>query len=434
MRLNAALLGLIIFFFFPSSVFAATTSPEITNFTNNTLQVITAIASVAAVLFLIKGGYFYITSTGKPEVLEDAKKTIRNALIGLLLVLGSGLIVSTFQNAFTAPVNNAGTSAIQLAPITTIKPSDGLAQVLIDAVTGFLQNIIESATKPLVDGILSFLTVTPSLLTNSVIFNFWLVILGITDSLFVLVVGLLGLHFMSASTLGFEEVELKQLLPRIGLAFLGANTSLFLADFVIQICNTLVTAVLNLTGGLNHAWILDAINLQSLLNNQIPLITLIFLLIFLIVSIVLLLLYITRLITISLAAVLSPLIFLLWLIPRFSDFSEIAIKSYLVTVFTVFVHIVIIQLAGSFLTMPGNSNNSLISIAVAIGLFFMLLRTPSFLMQLVFFNSGKAIIRKIGGQVMNVMTSDNNRGVDSTPRTSSSTTQVVKTKRSAISI
>lgn len=31
---------------------------------------------------------------------------------------------------------------------------------------------------------------------------------------------------MSASTFGFEEVEIGQLLPRIGLAFLGANVSL----------------------------------------------------------------------------------------------------------------------------------------------------------------------------------------------------------------
>lgn len=399
-------LALIVPFIFTTPVLAISTSSEITNYTNNTLQIITIIASAAAVLFLIKGGYFYLTSSGKPEGLESAKKTIRNAIIGLLLVLGSGLIVSLFQDALNNPASNTNTAALTLTPLNTITPTDGLTQVLIDAVTGFMQNIVESATKPVVDAIFGFLLSTPTLLNNSVIFNFWLVILGITDSLFILVVALLGLHFMSASTLGFEEVELKQLLPKIGLAFLGANISLFLADYVIITCNALVTAVINSTGGLAHAWVLNAINLSSILTNTTPMITLVFLLIFLIVAIVLLLMYITRLITISLAGVLSPLIFLLWIIPRFSDFAEIAIKGYLVTVFTVFVHVVIIQLASSFLTIPGNTNNSLISIAIGIGLFFTLLKTPSVLMQLVFYNTGRGMVRKIGGQIMNVMTTD----------------------------
>lgn len=394
------------FLFIPHAVFAASTSSEITNYTTQTLQIITAISSAAALLFLVKGGYFYLTSSGKPDAMDNAKKTIRNALIGLVLVLGAGLLVSVFQNALTNPVTQTNTGAVSLAPIESVTPSDGLTQVLIDAVNGFMQNIVESATKPIVDGIFGFLVSTPTLLNNSVVFNFWLIILGITDSLFVLVVALLGLHFMSASTLGFEEVELKQLFPRIGLAFLGANISLFLADYVIVTCNALVTAVINSTGGLAHAWVLNAINMDSLLNKTTPLITLVFLIIFLIVSIVLLLMYITRLITIALAGVLSPLIFLLWLIPRFSDFAEISVKGYLVTVFTVFVHVVIIQLASSFLTIPGNTNNALLSIAIGIGLFLTLLKTPSFLMQLVFYNTGRGIVRKVGGQIMNIMTTD----------------------------
>ncbi len=396
------------FFVIPQAAYAVTTSAEITNYTTSTLQLVTAIASGAAVLFLVKGGYFYLTSSGKPDALDNAKKTIKNALIGLILVLGAGLVVSVFQNALTNPAAQTVTGAISLAPINSVTPSDGLTQVLIDAVNGFMQNIVESATKPIVDAIFGFLLTTPTLLNNSVIFNFWLVILGITDALFVIVIAMLGLHFMSASTLGFEEVELKQLLPRIGLAFLGANSSLFLADYVIVTCNALVSAVISSTGGLAHAWVLNAVNLDGLINNTTPLITLIFLIIFLIVAIVLLLMYITRLITIALAGVLSPLIFLLCIIPRFTDFAEISIKGYLVTVFTVFVHVVIVQLASSFLTIPGNTNNTLLSVAIGIGLFLTLLKTPSFLMQLVFYNTGRGIVRKIGGQIMNVMTTDNN--------------------------
>lgn len=391
-----------------SPAFAASTSNEIINYTRDTLNIITVIGAGAAVLFLVKGGYLYLSSTGRPDALENAKKTIRNALIGLVLILSATAIVSVLQNALNNPAASTGTSAISLTPLTTTTPTGGLTQVLIDAVTGFMQNIVESATKPTVDAIMSFLTSTPNLLTNSVIVQFWLITLGIVDTLFVLVVALLGLHFMSATTLGYEEVELKQLLPRIGLAFLGANTSLFLADYVIITCNAMVRGVLELTGGLHQAWITNAINPTAFITGTTPLITLIFLILFLIVSIVLLLLYISRLIAISLGAVLAPFIFMLWAIPKFSDFAEIAVKSYIVTVFVVFVHVIIIQLASSFLTLPGNSNNSLISIAVGIGMFFTLLKTPSVMMQMVMYTSRNGTFKKMGGQIINVISTSSN--------------------------
>ncbi len=386
-------------------VFAANI-PDISSFTSNTLGIITFISAAAAVLFLIKGGYGYITSTGKPEALEDAKKTIKNAVIGLVIVLAAGTIVSLFKTALNSASPSGSTTAIALSQIESVKPSEGLTQVLIDAISGFMQNIVQSATKPLVNGIMSFLTTTPSVLSNSVIVNFWLVSLGIVDSLFVIVVALLGLNFMSASTFGFEETELKILLPRIGLAFLGANISLFLADYVILTCNTLVMAVLNATGGLNQAWLVNAITLPNALNQNVPIITLIFLALFLVVAIVLLLMYISRLIIISLSAVLSPFIFLLWVIPKFSDVAEMAIKTYIVSVFMIFVHVVTIQLAASYLVLPGQTNNSLLSIAVAIGLFFMLIKIPSLMMQMVMSTSRNGVVKKIGSQIMNIMSSD----------------------------
>ena len=347
-----------------------------------------------------------MTSVGKPEAITQARRTIKNALIGMVLVLGASLIVSLFRGAINSSISGSS-PAISISPIESAKPTDGLTQVLIDAVSGFMQNIVESATKPIVDGIIGYLTSTPSLLSNKVIVNFWLVILGITDSLFAVIVALLGLHFMSASTFGYEDVELSQLLPRIGIAFLGANVSLFLADYAIITVNAMIKTVLDSTGGLAHAWIVNAINPATFINGTTPLITLVFLILFLIISIVLLFMYISRLIMISLGAVLSPFVFLLWIIPKFSDFAEIAAKSYIISVFMVFVHVVIIQLASSFLNLPETSGNSLISIAVAIGLFLTLLKTPTFMMQMVFYNSANRVLRKVGHEITNVMSTDN---------------------------
>ncbi len=71
----------------PSPVFAATNNLEITQFTSTAVNTLTVLVSLVASLFLILGGYTYIISAGKPDALESAKKTIRNALIGLVLVL-----------------------------------------------------------------------------------------------------------------------------------------------------------------------------------------------------------------------------------------------------------------------------------------------------------------------------------------------------------
>ncbi|NLH46434.1 MAG: hypothetical protein GX451_09965 [Acholeplasmataceae bacterium] len=413
----------------PTVAFATTNAPiEVTAFTSDTLSIITIISAAAAVFFLIRGGYIYITSSGKPDALEDAKKTIRNALIGLVIVFAASSIVSFLSGALVGDNGNGTIANLPVTQIESVAPSDGLTQVLIDAVNGFIQNIVESSTKPIVDGIMTFLSTTPSLLENSSIVKFWLIMVGITDTLFVLVVALLGLQFMSASTFGFEEIEFKHLLPRIGLAFLGANVSLFLADYTIKASNALVSGVISATGGLNHAWISNAVTISSITNGTAPFIILIFLLIFLIVAIVLLLMYISRLIVISLGAVLSPFIFLLSAIPKTADFAEMAVKGYFVSVFMIFVHVVTIQLAGTFLTLPEQTNNSLISVAVAIGLLLTLLKIPSFMMQLILFSRSVGAVRHVGSQITNVLSTD------SSASTASKATRLVNTPRRTVKL
>jgi hypothetical protein len=405
-KITSIIAILLPFLVFTTPVFAVSASSEITTFSNNTLQIITIIAGLASTLFLIKGGYQYMVSSGNVEAILNAKKTIKNAVIGLVLVLSANLIVSVFQGALNGTLSDTPNAAINIAPVTNITPSPGLAQVLLDALNGVFQNLVESATKPLLDSIMNFLASTPTVLNNSVIRNFWLVMVGICDTLFVIIVALLGLHVMSASVLGFEEVELRQLLPRLGLSFLGVNVSLFLADYAIITCNALTKAVVDSTGGLNHAWVENAINLQSIAQNNLPLITLLFLLIFLIVCIVLLFMYVSRLIIVALGAVLSPFIFLLWALPKFSDIADSAVRAYLVSVFTIFVHVVIIQLASAFLALPEANQSSLLSIAMAIGLFATLLKTPSLMMGLVMSASRNGSIKKMVTQITNIMTTD----------------------------
>jgi len=401
-----------VFFISPNHVFAADIS-GVTKYTTDILNVLTIISALFATIFLVKGGYSYITSHGHPDGLETAKRTIRNSLIGLVVVIAAGTLSTILTHSFTTAVNPANTEVVKLKPIEPVKPEGGLTQVMIEAIAGVLQNVIQSATKPLIDGIISFLTTTPSVVSNSVVYNFWLVILGITDTLFAIVIALLGFHFISASSFGFEEVDIKNVMFRIIMGFLGANISIFLIDRIINLSNVLVQTVLNATGGLAEAWVLNAFDPSNLSNpgtlvNGTELITLIFMVLFVILSVVLLFYYISRLIVISLGAVLSPLIFLLWTLPWGADFAKISIKTYLINIFTVFVHVVTIQVASSFLSVSQQSGtNSLISILVGVGVFFTLLKLPGMLINMAFYSGANQVIRRVSMQMMNVISSTN---------------------------
>ncbi len=380
----------------------ASASSQVGNFTNATLITLSGVAVLACVFFLIRAGYLYMTSSGKPEALLEAKQAIHSALIGLALVIGAGIIYSIFHTSFSQPAIPQNGTALKLTPISPTSQDGSLTKILLDAISGFLQNIVQSGAKPILDAIIGFLTNTPMMASNSVVFNFWLIIVGITDSLFALVIALLGFQIMSASTFGFEEISFKQLLPRIGLSFLVANTSIFIIDWLILLCQTLVKSVLDSTGGIEKAWIITSFNPATLANGTALLIVLIFMVVFMFLSALLLLFYIGRLIVLAFGAVISPLICLLWLIPKTAGFAETTIKAYLVALFSIFIHVVIIQLASAFLTLPGQSgNNAFISVFVGIALFAILLKSTAITLQFALASQAGVTLKSFGLRLLN---------------------------------
>ena len=57
------------------------------------LNIIIGVAFVIAVLFLVIGGFRYITAQGNEESAEKGRKTIVNALIGIVVIILSFAIV-----------------------------------------------------------------------------------------------------------------------------------------------------------------------------------------------------------------------------------------------------------------------------------------------------------------------------------------------------
>jgi hypothetical protein len=93
-----------------------------------------------------------------------------------------------------------------------------------------------------------------------------------------------------------------------------------------------------------------------------------------------------------------------------SDFVGNTVKIYLVTIFTVFLHVVIIQLASSFLTVPGQvGENPIIGILVGVALFSVLLKSTSVTVQLAMSSQAGNTLKKFSTQIINVISSNSGK-------------------------
>lgn len=358
------------------------------------------LAALVCVAFLVNGGFHYMTSSGHPEKLEQAKRVIRNALLGLVIVLAAATLTSILSHAYS------GSHSVlnqQLPSLTAIPPkpvSNGLIDIIIKAITGLLNNIIQSVASPFLKALSLFTTSTPMMTANSAVFNLWLTMVGITDALFVLVVALLGFHVMSLASFGFDELDLRHLLPKLSVVFLLVNISIFAIDGIISLSNAMIHA---LNVGLSNTSVWDVLTTVVKQTSEMGVAALLIMIAFVVLSVILLVYYVGRLVTLYIGAVLSPLIMLLWLVPGFRDFSESAAKVYLTTIFVLFVHVVILELAASLFTgLIGSSVNhvpdALMAMVVGLATLIALLKTQGLMMQFSYAASGARSARKLGSQ------------------------------------
>lgn len=123
-------------------------------------------------------------------------------------------------------------------------------------------------------------------------------------------------------------------------------------------------------------------------------------------AVVLLVYYVMRLVTLYLGAVLSPVVILLWLLPGFRDFAETSFKTYLTTIFVLFVHVVILQLsaslfAGMAVVSGGNKPDTLMAMVTGIATIVMILKAQSTMMQFSYVSIGSRNIKKLSGTFIN---------------------------------
>jgi hypothetical protein len=361
----------------------------------NTLCII---AGLVCAGYLVNAGIQYTTSSGNPEKLERAKKIMKDALLGLLLVLGAVVLTAILSHAYGNPAAAPAEHLPSLAAVQPDSTSLSLVDILIKAITGLLQNIVESVGAPFIHALQYFTSGTPLMAENSSVFNLWLITVAMADALFILIVCLLGFHVMSASTFGLDELEFKHLLPQLGLIFLLINSSIFAIDAIIALSNGMIDA---LRAGFGNTSVWQVLTEVTSKSSGLGVAALIITIVFLALAFILLVYYVGRLVTLYLGAVLSPIVLLIWLLPSFKDFASSAAKTYLTTIFVLFVHVVILALAASiFTTLVATSSNNepdpIMSLVVGLSTLVALIKTQGVLSQMSYASIGPRSMRRLG--------------------------------------
>lgn len=75
---------------------------SLTEFILRVINIALAIAGLVAVLFLIIGGFRFITAGGNEAAAESAKKIITNSVIGVIVIILSFVIVRVVTNTLTS--------------------------------------------------------------------------------------------------------------------------------------------------------------------------------------------------------------------------------------------------------------------------------------------------------------------------------------------
>ena len=70
----------------------------------NIVQWLIVAGGYVAVFFIIFGGFKYIVAKGEPDKINNARTTIVNAIIGLIIVLASVAIIRTIQASISGVI------------------------------------------------------------------------------------------------------------------------------------------------------------------------------------------------------------------------------------------------------------------------------------------------------------------------------------------
>ncbi|HVY67398.1 MAG TPA: hypothetical protein VHA30_00660 [Patescibacteria group bacterium] len=91
----------------PSSGLNCSAGTNVNSLIHTVINWLLGIAFGIAVLFLIIGGFWYITSAGNEETAEKGKGTAINAIIGIIIIILSYVIINVVSNLVSSSSSTA---------------------------------------------------------------------------------------------------------------------------------------------------------------------------------------------------------------------------------------------------------------------------------------------------------------------------------------
>jgi hypothetical protein len=81
-------------------------SQSLSELIGNAIKIFLTFSGAVAVVFVIIGGFYYLTAQGNEEQAEKGKKTLINAIIGVIIIIMAYVIINVITNLVSTPSGN----------------------------------------------------------------------------------------------------------------------------------------------------------------------------------------------------------------------------------------------------------------------------------------------------------------------------------------
>jgi len=273
-------------------------------------------------------------------------------------------------------------SGIAFAETTETAPADPevsggiISQLLTEGFNTFMQNLVTDLLNKGLSFLKDNLFTTQDITQETGLVSIHKDIKGVVNSLFVLVLIIGSIMFYTSDFIGSSMYEVRIYLTRIIWGFIAANISLYICSWIIQLNNGLVEGVL--AGGISGKN-LEGFSIISTSNaaGVPPLSVLVLALVVAIMALILGCIYIIRAAILWLLIILSPIVFLLWVLPQTQSWTRLWTQMFSSVVFLQFIHALMLFIFLK-LRFEGSGYEGIVGVAI----FFLMIVVPGYILNL----------------------------------------------------
>ena len=262
-----------------------------------------------------------------------------------------------------------------------IENIDNAADFIVE-LFGDLSELLQEGANKFLSEMIEFVMYTPLVADNEIITSLWETIRIISFSIIGVMFAWEGFKKVISSDNVIKHIEFKEMLVRMVYGLILAVFSLDIIDIMINFNNALVDTV-------KSAFPMT-LEQELDINNSFSFIMVICLVVVqMVLGVKLILQYWMRIAEIWLMAVLGPLMYTLWINPRWGNYLGQWVNRLVTTIFTTFVWALILALYSGMVSMISTAGmitgfevlGPVAGICLSVAMLMVMIQTPSFLKQ-----------------------------------------------------